>query len=139
MTDVSIVGAMLAGLVSFLSPCVLPLVPGYVSMLSGIGLSNCAKGNILVQVYRLRSGIRRRLLLCVYLFWRSASAVGQFLRENRALLAPVAGALILLFGLHLLGWLAKLTFRVGIILASCSLSLAFFRRCRAVRSLAGSE
>ena len=38
MTDVSIVGAVLAGLVSFLSPCVLPLVPGYVSMLSGIGI-----------------------------------------------------------------------------------------------------
>src|SRR5260370_7447746 len=38
MTDVSVFGAVLAGLVSFLSPCVLPLVPGYVSMLSRIGL-----------------------------------------------------------------------------------------------------
>src|SRR5260370_6387008 len=46
-------------------------------------------------------------------FGASASAVGQFLRQNRALLAPVAGALILLFGLHLIGWLAKLSFRAG--------------------------
>jgi cytochrome c-type biogenesis protein len=38
MTDVSLYGAFLAGLVSFLSPCVLPLVPGYISMLSGIGV-----------------------------------------------------------------------------------------------------
>jgi len=38
MTDVSLLGVILAGLVSFLSPCVLPLVPGYVSMLSGIGM-----------------------------------------------------------------------------------------------------
>ncbi len=38
MTDVSLLGAFLAGLVSFLSPCVLPLVPGYISMLSGIGM-----------------------------------------------------------------------------------------------------
>ncbi len=44
MTDVSMVGAVLAGLVSFLSPCVLPLVPGYVSMLSGIGMEQLRQG-----------------------------------------------------------------------------------------------
>jgi cytochrome c-type biogenesis protein len=38
MTDVSLAAAFIAGLVSFLSPCVLPLVPGYISMLSGIGM-----------------------------------------------------------------------------------------------------
>jgi len=49
-------------------------------------------------------------------FGASASAVGSFLREHRGTLAPIAGALILLFGLHLLGLLAKLTIRVGLIL-----------------------
>ncbi len=44
MTDVSMLGALLAGLVSFLSPCVLPLVPGYVSMLSGIGMEQLRQG-----------------------------------------------------------------------------------------------
>src|SRR5258708_20937742 len=44
MTDVSVFGAVLAGLVSFLSPCVLPLVPGYVSMLSGIGIEQLRQG-----------------------------------------------------------------------------------------------
>ena len=39
MSDVSLAGAFLAGLVSFLSPCVLPLVPGYIPMLSGIVIS----------------------------------------------------------------------------------------------------
>ena len=38
MHDVSIPAALIAGLISFLSPCVLPLVPGYISMLSGIGM-----------------------------------------------------------------------------------------------------
>jgi cytochrome c biogenesis protein CcdA len=44
MTDVSLLGAFLAGLVSFLSPCVLPLVPGYISMLSGIGMEQLRQG-----------------------------------------------------------------------------------------------
>src|SRR5579883_3197566 len=44
MTDVSLGGAFLAGLVSFLSPCVLPLVPGYISMLSGIGMEQLRRG-----------------------------------------------------------------------------------------------
>ena len=46
MTDVSLAGAFLAGLVSFLSPCVLPLVPGYISMLSGVGMEQLRKGEV---------------------------------------------------------------------------------------------
>src|SRR5213594_3896425 len=107
MTDVSLAGAFLAGLVSFLSPCVLPLVPGYVSMLSGIGMEQLRQGQ------QPRGSLFSSALSFVIGFGASASAVGQFLRQNRNLLAPVAGALILLFGLHLLGWLAKLTARIG--------------------------
>jgi cytochrome c-type biogenesis protein len=51
-------------------------------------------------------------------FGASASAVGGFLGQHRTTLAPIAGALILLFGLHLLGVLIKLTVRVGIILGA---------------------
>src|SRR5260370_10735583 len=126
MTDVSIVGAVLPGLVSFLSPCVLPLVPGYVSMLSVIGLEQLRQGQ------HPRAGLSASGLAFVagfssvfISFGASASVVGQFLRENRALLEPVAGALILLFGLHLLGWLAKLTFRVCIFLGILLVVLGF--------------
>ena len=45
-TDVSLAGAFLAGLVSFLSPCVLPLVPGYISMLSDIGMEQLRQGEV---------------------------------------------------------------------------------------------
>jgi len=116
-TDVSLAGAFLAGLVSFLSPCVLPLVPGYISMLSGIGMEQLRKGEM------PRSGLFASSLAFVcgfsvvfISFGASASAVGSFLRQNRALLAPIAGALILLFGLHLVGLLIKLSYRVGITL-----------------------
>jgi cytochrome c-type biogenesis protein len=119
MTDVSLLGALLAGLVSFLSPCVLPLVPGYVSMLSGIGMEQLRQGQ------QPRAGLFGSALAFVagfsavfITFGASASAVGQFLRQNRGLLAPIAGALILLFGLHLLGWLAKLSFRAGLVIGA---------------------
>src|SRR5258708_23717524 len=86
-------------------------------MLSGIGIEQLRQGQ------QPRAGLSASALAFVagfssvfISFGASASAVGQFLRENRALLAPVAGALILIFGLHLLGWLAKLSFRVGITL-----------------------
>ena len=51
-------------------------------------------------------------------FGASASAIGKFLQEHRTLLTPIAGALILLFGLHLVGLLAKLSLRTGAILGS---------------------
>src|ERR1700731_3115303 len=117
MTDVSLAAAFLAGLVSFLSPCVLPLVPGYISMLSGIGMEQLRQGQ------QPRGGLFASALAFVMgfsvvfiSFGASASAVGSFLREHRGTLAPIAGALILLFGLHLLGLLGKLTIRVGLIL-----------------------
>lgn len=117
MTPVSLAGAFLAGLVSFLSPCVLPLVPGYVSMLSGIGMEQLRQG------HPPRAGLFASSLSFVVgfsvvfiSFGASASAVGQFLRQNRHILTPIAGALILLFGLHLLGWLAKITTRLGLVL-----------------------
>jgi cytochrome c-type biogenesis protein len=117
MTDVSLAAAFLAGLVSFLSPCVLPLVPGYISMLSGIGMEQLRQGQ------QPRGGLFASALAFVagfsavfITFGASASAVGTFLRQNRSLLAPIAGALILLFGLHLVGLLIKLTVRAGLIL-----------------------
>src|SRR5579885_2437357 len=119
--DVSLAAAFLAGLVSFLSPCVLPLVPGYISMLSGIGLEQLRQGQ------QPRGSLFASALSFVLgfsvVFVSFASAVGTFLREHRTELAPVAGALIILFGLHLLGVLAKLTVRTGIVLGAILVAL----------------
>jgi len=106
--DVSIFAAFLAGLVSFLSPCVLPLVPGYVSMLSGIGVEQLSEGE----------GNRASVLGSAFAFVASASAVGEFLLKNRTLLAPVAGSFILLFGLHLTGVLAKISIVLGAVIGA---------------------
>jgi cytochrome c-type biogenesis protein len=114
--EVSAFAAFLAGLVSFLSPCVLPLVPGYVSMLSGIGVEQLKEGQspkgLLASAFAFVTGFS----IVFIAFGASASAVGTFMLQNRNLLAPLAGALILLFGLHLVGWLVKISVRAGIII-----------------------
>lgn len=114
--DVSIFAAFVAGLVSFLSPCVLPLVPGYISMLSGIGVEQlkedqAPRGGLLASALAFVTGFS----IVFISFGASATVVGSFLVRNRNLLAPVAGALILLFGLHLIGWLAKISVRAGLV------------------------
>src|SRR5215471_16231655 len=119
VTDVPLAGAFLAGLISFLSPCVLPLVPGYVSMLSGIGVEQLKEGQ--------GSGGKLLSSALAFVFGFSvvfismgatASAIGAFLLRNRNLLAPIAGALIVLFGLHLVGWLLKISTRVGLFIGA---------------------
>jgi cytochrome c-type biogenesis protein len=125
MEGISIFGAFVAGLVSFLSPCVLPLVPGYISMLSGIGVEQLKEGKA------PRGGLVWSALAFVtgfsvvfIAFGASASAVGSFLLRNRASLAPVAGALILMFGLHLTGLLAKISIRAGLVVGAILLGLS---------------
>jgi cytochrome c-type biogenesis protein len=114
--DISVFGVFLAGLVSFLSPCVLPLVPGYVSMLSGVGVEQLkegkgSSGQLLSSAFAFVLGFSAVFIT----FGASASAVGSFLLKNKTLLAPIAGGLIVLFGLHLVGWLVKISVRVGLI------------------------
>jgi cytochrome c-type biogenesis protein len=115
--QVSILYAFIAGIISFLSPCVLPLVPGYVSMLSGIGVEQLrtgqpARNSLFASSLAFVSGFS----VVFISFGASASAVGQFLLQHKALMGPVAGAVIVLFGLHLVGWLIKLPVNAGLVI-----------------------
>src|SRR5580692_7449831 len=132
MEGISILGAFVAGLISFLSPCVLPLVPGYISMLSGIGVEqlkegNTPRGGLLMSAIAFVCGFS----IVFITFGASASAVGSFLVRNRNLLAPVAGALIVLFGLHLVGWLAKISVRAGWIIGALFVAVGIVASLRA--------
>jgi len=99
------IAAFLAGLVSFLSPCVLPLVPGYVSLISGVGVEE-----LKVQ----ETGIFRKLMLNSVAFIAGFSIVfitlgaistevGQLAARYKSTLAEIAGVVIIVFGLHLTG------------------------------------
>jgi cytochrome c-type biogenesis protein len=117
--QVSILAAFVAGLISFLSPCVLPLVPGYISMLSGIGVEQLRRGekprgSLIASSFAFVMGFS----VVFVAFGASASAVGQFLLQNKSLLAPFAGAIIVLFGLHLIGALGKIPVRAGMVVGA---------------------
>ena len=128
--QVSILYAFVAGIISFLSPCVLPLVPGYVSMLSGVGVEQLragqpARNSLFASSIAFVSGFS----VVFISFGASASVVGQFLLKHKALMGPVAGAMIVLFGLHLVGWLIKLPVNVGLVIgALLAVGAAFLYR-----------
>ncbi len=101
-------GVALAGLVSFLSPCVLPLVPPYLGYLGGTTFEEMSdeKG--------LERAVWRRIVLASIFFvlgfttvfialGASASLIGQFIQTWRVELSMAAGVVIILFGLHFLG------------------------------------
>ena len=107
MDNVSFLAAFAAGLVSFLSPCVLPLVPGYISIISGFSLDQ-------LEDVQHQATLRRSLLLNSVMFiigfsitfitlGASATWLGQVLLSRMQLLYQLAGLIIIVFGLHLLG------------------------------------
>jgi cytochrome c-type biogenesis protein len=112
-TNVTILTAFLFGILSFISPCVLPIVPGYLSFISGISFEEMqSSGNL--------SAVRKRVLLNALFFvlgfsvvfialGASATAVGQFLKEQINLISKIAGAVIIIFGIHMTG-IVKLPF-----------------------------
>jgi cytochrome c-type biogenesis protein len=123
MHDVTLIGAFIAGLVSFLSPCVLPLVPGYISMLSGIGIEQLRQGEQPKGLFSSALAFVIGFSVVFIGFGASASAVGGFLQSHKTLLTPIAGALILLFGLHLLGGLIRMTVLRGFVLGGVLVAL----------------
>ncbi len=97
--------AFVAGLISFLSPCVLPLVPGYVSLISGAGVEQLkTKEGQLFRKLMLNSAAFIVGFSIVFITLGAISTeVGQVLAQYKSLLARIAGVVIILFGLHLTG------------------------------------
>lgn len=105
--DVTILAALLAGLVSFLSPCVLPLVPPYLVYLAGTSLERLADKEPPPQVQRdtvLAAGLFVAGFSTIFVaLGASASVIGALLRFYSNELAVVAGIAIIIMGLHFLG------------------------------------
>ena len=106
--DVSIGAAFLAGLLSFLSPCVLPLVPPYLCYITGYSLDELSQSG---EEGRMRTPEVAAAALAFVLGFSTvfvslgatASVVGQLLREHIGLLAKISGVIVILMGLHFIG------------------------------------
>ena len=108
MFDISLTGAFLAGLLSFLSPCILPMVPFYLSYLGGMSAAEVAQGGAVTRATRVRAVTGATVfaagVLTVFVgLGASASLFGQVLRDWFDVLRYLAAALIIVMGLHFLG------------------------------------
>jgi cytochrome c-type biogenesis protein len=97
--------AFVAGIISFLSPCVLPLVPGYVSLISGAGVEELksTEGHLFRKVMLNSAAFIIGFSIVFITLGAISTEVGQVLAQYKSLLARIAGAIIILFGLHLTG------------------------------------
>ena len=99
------IAAFVAGLLSFLSPCVLPLVPGYVSLISGATVEDLQSSDRrLLRTVMLHSVTFVLGFSVVFIALGAvATSVGQFANQYHALLTKIAGGVVIIFGLHLTG------------------------------------
>jgi cytochrome c-type biogenesis protein len=115
MLDVTFFGAFLAGLLSFLSPCVLPMVPFYLSYLAGVGMHEVS------ETANVSPAVRKRAFFASVSFalgvitvfvglGATATAFGQLVREYFDILRWLAAAVIIAMGLHFLG-----VFKIGLL------------------------
>ena len=107
MNDYTFLVAMAAGLISFLSPCVLPLVPPYLCYLAGVSLDQLT-GDAPTEVKRRTVFLSSLTFVLGFstvfvALGAGASAIGQFVRSYMDILSVVGGAIIIVMGLHFLG------------------------------------
>jgi cytochrome c-type biogenesis protein len=103
--DTTVVAAFAVGFISFISPCVLPLVPGYLSTISGVSFADIQEGRGRMRV------LGPALLFCLAFtvmfvaLGMGATGLGQTLNEHRAVLRQISGVVLILMGAFFIGTL----------------------------------
>ncbi len=99
--------AFLAGLVSFVSPCVLPLVPAYLSLLTGTSLEELHAGESRGEMRKLALGHALAFVtgftIVFVALGLTASAIGGLLNAHRVLIAQIGGCIVIVLGLQMMG------------------------------------
>jgi len=113
--DATYYGAFIAGMLSFLSPCILPLVPPYLCFLGGVSLKQLEDGAAVDRAASMRVVLSSIVFVAGFAtvftaFGATASAVGRIVADNIDILATIAGIVIIALGLHFLG-----LFRIGVL------------------------
>jgi cytochrome c-type biogenesis protein len=121
-SNITIVGAFIAGLLSFLSPCVLPLIPSYITYITGLSFADLQAEH---PSHKVRAMTIAHSLLFIagfttvfVLLGASATYIGGFLQEHMGLLRKIGGVLIVIFGVHVSG-----IFDISVLLGEKRLSL----------------
>ncbi len=99
--SVSLAIAFTAGVLSFLSPCVLPLIPSYVTFITGMGLEDISRSRRATLVHALLFVLGFSLIFVG--LGLSVTALGSVLYASKVWISRIGGALVILFGLYMLG------------------------------------
>lgn len=105
--QITYLGAFVAGLLSFLSPCVLPLIPSYITYITGLSFSDLDAEHP-THLVRRQTMLHSLAFVCGFtvvfvLMGASATYVGSFLQQHMELVRKVGGILIIVFGIHVTG------------------------------------
>ncbi len=106
MNDAGIIVAFAAGILGFLSPCVVPLIPGYLSFVSGLSLAEMSLEERRRHLGRVLAATTLFVLGFSVIFTAlgaSASALGNLILDNRQWLSRIGGAIVIVLGLAVLG------------------------------------
>lgn len=106
MENLNILSAFLAGVLSFLSPCVLPLLPGYISFISGESIETLTTSSSSTPRFKAFLGavfFGLGFTLVFVALGASATSLGKFLNEYRFILERAAGVVVIILGIHMLG------------------------------------
>ena len=121
-SNITFVGAFIAGFLSFLSPCVLPLIPSYITYITGLSFSDLQSEHPSHKV-RQQTIIHSLFFIAGFTFvfvllGASATFIGGFLQSHMTALRRVGGALIVVFGIHVSG-----IFDIGVLLGEKRLTV----------------
>lgn len=103
MKDISMVLAFSAGLLSFLSPCVLPLVPAYVSYLTGSAINDLSRGRAKLYTLYKAIGFTVGFSIIFIVMGLSITTLGKYFDKYQETIRIIGGILVIIFGLHLSG------------------------------------
>ena len=109
--EISMLAAFFGGILSFLSPCVLPLVPAYISFMSGVSVEelqgDANRGEVLRKTLLTSLAFVLGFTVVFVALGATATAIGEFLLSKFHDLSKIAGVVIIIFGLHFLGLFKK--------------------------------
>jgi len=105
--QVTLLAAFAAGFLSFVSPCVLPLIPGYISFVSGVSVDemrgDAAPATSRLQVFLTSLAFVIGFSIVFVALGASATAIGKFMFSKLPILSKIAGVILIIFGLHTMG------------------------------------
>jgi len=105
LTEISIIGALIAGFLSFFAPCVLPLLPPYFSWLFGVSKKDLKKDDLRLRIFLHSFFLVLGFSIVFIALGSIASSLGKFLAGYRLIIQRIGGIIIILFGLEFAGFL----------------------------------